>query len=414
MSKKRLLENIFSLGALQAANYALPLLLLPYLAHTLGVEKLGLLAFAISLMQLFSVLIDYGFNLSASRQAAVHRNEPTALNHLFAAVTTLRITFASAGLLLLYLLIQTIPRLQSDANLYLASYILVAGNALFPLWLFQGIERMKLASIIQIGTKFTGFIATILLVKSPDDVVLAAFLQGSTNLAAAFICLPLVPGAIGATRIVAPKLENISQQLKEGWHIFLSSAAINLYTSSNVFILGALTNPSTAGIYHVAEKTVRAVQYLFEPINQAVYPYISKLAQYNTQAALDFNQKMLKWAGAASLLSSISLAVTAPWIVPLLFSPDFSASVEIIQAMAPLPFIIVISNIIGKQKLLAFGFSREFSRIIIRGAGLNFATFPLMAHFFGALGAALANVATEAVIAIFFTLKSRKINFLKN
>jgi len=50
MSKKRLLENIFSLGALQAANYALPLLLLPYLAHTLGVEKLGLLAFAISLM----------------------------------------------------------------------------------------------------------------------------------------------------------------------------------------------------------------------------------------------------------------------------------------------------------------------------------------------------------------------------
>ena len=90
MSKKRLLENIFSLGALQAANYALPLLLLPYLAHTLGVEKLGLLAFAISLMQLFSVLIDYGFNLSASRQAAVHRNEPTALNHLFAAVTTLR------------------------------------------------------------------------------------------------------------------------------------------------------------------------------------------------------------------------------------------------------------------------------------------------------------------------------------
>lgn len=411
MSQKRLLENIFSLGVLQFANYALPLLLLPYLAHTLGVEKLGLLAFSISLMQLFTVLVDYGFNLSAARQASILRNDSTALNQLFAAITALRIALATAGLFILYILVQTIPRLHTDANLYFASYSLVIGNALFPLWLFQGLERLKLASLIQIGTKLVGFLSTFLLVESPNDVVLAALLQTSTNLVAALISLPLVPTAIGVTRIAAPKLKHMRQQLKDGWDIFLSSAAINLYTTSNILILGSLTNPSTAGIYHVAEKTVRAVQYLFEPINQAVFPYMSKLAQDNPQAALDFNDKLLKWAGAVSFLACISLAITAPWLVPLLFSPDFSESIQLIQAMAPLPFIIVISNIIGKQKLLTFGFNQEFSRIILRGAGLNFAIFPLMAHFFGALGAAFANVVTETIIAILFVLKSRKTHF---
>ena len=65
--KKRLASNFLSLSALQVFTYVLPLLTLPYLVRVLGVEKYGLVMFAQSVIMFFSILVDYGFNLSATR-----------------------------------------------------------------------------------------------------------------------------------------------------------------------------------------------------------------------------------------------------------------------------------------------------------------------------------------------------------
>ena len=55
--KKRLINNYLSLVLLQATNFILPLLTLPYLVRVLGTDKFGQVMFAQAFIVFFNVFV---------------------------------------------------------------------------------------------------------------------------------------------------------------------------------------------------------------------------------------------------------------------------------------------------------------------------------------------------------------------
>ena len=51
--------------------------------------------------------------------------------------------------------------------------------------------------------------------------------------------------------------------LKNGWSIFASTVAINLYTASNIVFLGFLTNPITVGYFSGAKKIIDNITHAY-------------------------------------------------------------------------------------------------------------------------------------------------------
>ena len=266
--KKRLISNIFSLGLLQGANYILPLMTVPYLVRVLGPNYFGLLAFSSATISYFSLITDYGFNLSATQQIAICRDNKDKINKIFSAVMIVKTLLMLISLCLLTILVLTISKFNQHLVLYFVTFGTVIGQVLFPQWLFQGMESMKYITYLNIGSKFLFTICVFLFVKDKSDYILVPIFTSSGFVLSGVLGFLLARKEFSLS-IKKVEFKDIKYQLIEGWHVFLSTIAVSFYTISTIFILGLFSNNMIVGYFSAANKIIQSVSGLYSPISQS-------------------------------------------------------------------------------------------------------------------------------------------------
>lgn len=399
-TRKRLTGNFFSLSILQALNYILPLITLPYLVRVLGPEKYGLISFAQAFIAYFTILTDYGFGLSATREISIHRDDKEKVSEIFSSVMTIKFLLGILSFIILAIILVFVPRFGNDWLIYIFTFGTVLGNIFFPVWFFQGMENMKWITILNVVAKVIFTICIFIFIHSESDYPYVALINSLGYLVAGIISLKIVFKNF-KIKFVLPKLESIKYQLKEGWHIFISNIAISLYTTSNTFILGLLTNNTIVGYYSGAEKIVKAVQGLIGPISQTIYPYLSKLATESREKALVFLRKLVKIVGTGTFVVSLLIFILAPFIVKIILGNQYQQSVLPLRILSFLPFIIGFSNIFAIQGLYAFRLQWVVSRFIIPIAFFHLILLSVLTYLYSLIGVSVAVVITEVLITIF-------------
>ena len=396
---KKLASNIASLFTVQAANYLIPLVTLPYLVRVLGPRNFGLIAFAQAFSQYFVILTDYGFNLSATREVAIHRADKVALRRIATSVWIIKFFLLAICTAIFGLLLDAVPSFHSDWRLYAVVYLRVVGYTLFPIWLFQGMENMRALAVCDVGSRLLGAAAIFVFVHKPQDVLFAAGLQSIQLLAASIPAWILLLFRY-RLRWSLPSRADLWEQAAAGWHVFVSTAAINIYTTSNTFVLGLICGETAVGIFSAANKIVQAVLGLLTPISQSIYPHLSHMAAQSRQQAVQFIRKVLHAFAPAGLLISLLLLLGAAPIVHLALGAQYTQSIAVLRILALVPFCVALSNVFGVQTMLTFGMHRLFSRILLLSAILNLALIVPLARLDCAPGAAFAILITETFVTI--------------
>ena len=406
--KKRLLSNFLFLSLLQGANYILPLMTLPYLVRVLGVEYFGLLAFATALITYFQVITDYGFNLTATREISIYRDNKQKVLEIYSSVMTIKVVLTVLSFLLLLILVFSFKKFSGDWEVYVFTFGTVIGQVLFPTWFFQGMECMKYITYLNILTKSLFTVAVFIFVQQQSDFRNVPILLSMGNIITGIWSLIIIKKKFGVTFQVQ-SMSTIKHYLTDGWHVFISNIAISLYTVSTTFILGLFTNNIVVGYFAAADKLIQAFKSLMGPVFQTLYPYITKKVHISKTEGLRIIRTVTIYIGIFTFLVSAFIFIFSGSIIHILLGDQYSNSIVLLRIMAPLPFMIALSNIFGVQTMLSFGKKQAFSRILLIGSVLNLILSMILVPMFEQVGSAISVTIVEIFITIAMTFYVRKI-----
>lgn len=374
---KRLAENYFSLAFLQGLNYLLPLITLPYLVRVLEVETYGLVMFANALVQYFGIVTDFGFNLYAPREIAVHRDDPHKVSEIFWSVYLIRSLLVVVSFGVLTGIVLFFDRFNRDWPLYLISYGIVLGQAFFPTWFFQGMEKMKFIALLNIASRVIFAIVIFAFIRSPQDLYLVPVGNTAGLIVASILSLWIVRRHF-KLEFVWPARAVLMSYVRKSFQFFLSRASVSMYTVSNTFVVGLFLGNATAGYYAAAEKLYNVMISLYSPLSTALYPFMANMRD------LKLFKKIFTLTTLANLVGCAVVAIWSGLIIRLIFGDGFEMSALLLSMFAVLCAISVPSTLLGYPLLAALGHPKyaNFSVVVasLIHLGMLAAVMPFIAH----------------------------------
>ena len=180
--------------------------------------------------------------------------------------------------------------------------------------------------------------------------------------------------------------------------MFVTRIGLMMHTAGNVFLLGLLVVPHQVAFYAASEKLCRPVAWLLQPINTALLPRLSHLVGASPDRAQQLASLTFSLQGATGIAFGLTIGLGAPWLVDLLFGPEYIKAVAVLQVMAAIIPLMVLNAALVTQWMIPHGLDRLLNVVIVTSTGVNLVLALILAPRFGALGMAWVTVIAESFI----------------
>jgi len=396
--KNKIFRNTSYLGVVQAVNYLIPLAVYPYLIRILGIENFGILEIGRAFANYFITVTDYGFNLTATKDIASNVGNKKAITTIFWNVINAKLILLVCSFIILFLLTYFITSFNANQGIITLFFLMVTGTALFPLWFFQGIERMEYIAIITILSKIISLIPIFIFVVDKNDIVIATCFLVSGNILAAFLAIVMLLKKKEISKYFF-NFGDIKKEFIKGWNIFLSRILVSFYSQSNIIILALFTNNTLVGYFAASYKIYNALSSLFGPLTAAIYPNLSKLFSTSRLLFYKRSQKVSILMFVFSSLTGFFVYFFSDIIMGLMIGNKSQEAVLVLRilsvAIVFVPFgsfftsLLVIEN---KSELLL--------RILLFGGVVNFVLLLIILPLFNIYGMATVISVVQFILSI--------------
>ena len=356
--KRRLIENFSALTFMQLLNYILPFITLPYLARVLTIEEYGVYIFSLSFIQYFIIIVNFGFDLSGTREISINRNNSKKLSEIFSSILIIKFILMLISLIILILLILFVPIIKEYWYVHLLMFLMVFGNMLLSIFIYQGLEKMKFITILNASIKIFFTLSIFIFVKDQNDLALVALLNSIGYIIVGIISLIIITSVINI-KLKIPSKESIVSQLKNSAQFFWSRIAVSMYTTSNTFVIGLILGPVAAGFFGTADKLFRGVVSLYHPLNSVLYPYIAHSKN------ISLYKKLFKISTISNIFIVLLVFLFSDFIINLIFGEGYGESAVLLKMFMFAAIYMMPSILMGYPLLGALGYTKEVNNSVI-------------------------------------------------
>lgn len=275
LKNKILIENFTFLSVLQVSNLILFLITIPYLFRVLGSTNYGLIVFAQTVAYYFSILINFGFNLTATRDISVNRNDTNRLSEIVSSVLLIKFLLFLLSLILMVFAVSIIPFFRDNMAIFLFSMAACLSDALFPVWYFQGIEKMKYITFINVTTRVIAIILVFSIIDKPDEYVIYPLILGVGTISGAVIAL-FVVFIKHSIVFRMQRFQVLKKYLKENVTYLVSNVSTQIYGNANKVIIGSFIGMAALAYYDIADKIVYILRVPYSLLGQTLFPRMSR------------------------------------------------------------------------------------------------------------------------------------------
>ncbi len=371
-NRKLFFRNTFFQYLLQGAQYIFPLITIPYLTRVLGPDIYAVRAYVYAAMAFLQTVINYGFNTYGTRVIALASAEGKSLDAPTSAIIFLRLMLCLAGSAILCIAIPLIPILAQNPTYAVIAFINICLTAMLPDFIFQGIEDMRIITKRYVASQVVAVTCIFLFIKGPDQLLLVPIFET----VATFIALTwswMDVFLVRHVRIAPVSSKQLARMFKGATAFFASNAADTVLSSLTTLLIGIyITNEADISYWSLAMMVVSAIQALYSPIANSLYPHMIKRRDFKLA------RKLLILGTIAAFIGSIAYALMSGIIMAIIGGPEYAEGAYVIALTAPLLLFSYVVIILGFPVLAAVGKIKTLTATTFAAAAFQIAGFILL------------------------------------
>ena len=395
MFKGIFIKNFFNLIINQGINIFIALLATRVLFSTLGEAQFGLVNLALSVVLLSSIAVSYGYHLNGPKRIALFRDQSGKKQSLINEIILTRIIIATGMAIILFCLTYFFGFFKSYASLLYYSLILLFSQALFPMFYFQGNDKIAWASLVNAFAKGAYLLLIILFIKTPDDATYVNFLFGLSALVV-YIVFWIIIYKKEKIKWVWVSIYNIKNRFIENFQFFISSIAGHVSIHGGLIILANFVNNTVLGEFALAQKIALLMRMVPIFFTQAILQKASILFKSDKIEFNSYVNRIFIIGLTITFAMGLIVIIFSKWIIFLLAGSHVIYSDTILKILAFIPFFSML-NFNNMIKILV----DEKKHLLTKATWITAIIMLILAttgsYYYGGYGLSIALVLTEIV-----------------
>lgn len=393
---KKILSNLLTTTSLNVFTYLIPLVVTPYFLRVAGTENFALLSIAQSIVQYLILFVGFNLDATVAGDIAIIKNDKEELRRVFWQTTYARfvLLIIASAIFVCILLFSFLN--QKNVSLLNLTYLGLLGYAITPLWFYQGTEKFtQLFLFVAIGKILFAIIVFSCITHSED------FWYYSLGLSISQIVSGLLlfwyPVYKYKLKRTAFSVKETFQFLRQKFLLFKGGTMVNFCMNINVTILSILLSLQDFGLYMAANKLILVLFTLVTlPLNQSLYPYMSRTITKNKEAAiLKIRNVLVPGVTYVAITVCAGLFLFSKLLILVMLGSQFLDAEIAFKLMLFSLIANVLTNVITLQLFIKLNFFKAYTKITQLSAFLSVFLTLVCAWAWGVNGAAFAWLLSE-------------------